>query len=80
LLRVRRVSLKVAWQPSGHPGLSFGDVGEIVCQSPLATHGYYKIPEATTVSFRDGGFYTGDLGYFDEECNLFVLGAQERYG
>ncbi|MDP9129426.1 MAG: AMP-binding protein, partial [Candidatus Binatota bacterium] len=31
-----------------------GDVGEIICQSPLATHGYYKNSEATTVSFRDG--------------------------
>ena len=24
-----------------------GEVGEIICQSPLATHGYYKNPEAT---------------------------------
>jgi len=31
-----------------------GEVGEIICQSPLATHGYYKNPEATDASFRDG--------------------------
>ena len=49
-----------------HP-LKVGEVGEIICQSPLATHGYYKNPEATNASFRDGWFYTGDLGYFDEE-------------
>jgi len=54
-----------------------GDVGEIICQSPLATHGYYKNPEATNASFRNGWFYTGDLGYFDEEGFLYVAGRKK---
>jgi acyl-CoA synthetase (AMP-forming)/AMP-acid ligase II len=59
-----------------HP-LKVGEVGEIICQSPLATHGYYKNPEATNASFRDGWFYTGDLGYFDEGGFLFVVGRKK---
>ena len=64
----------------GGKPVKVGEVGEIICQSPLATHGYYKNPEATNASFRDGWFYTGDLGYFDEEGYLLRVGPQERHG
>ncbi|WP_064092735.1 o-succinylbenzoate--CoA ligase [Rossellomorea aquimaris] len=47
--------------------------GEIVVKGPNVTKGYYKREEANRKSFDEGWFYTGDIGYVDEEGFLFVL-------
>ena len=36
--------------------------------------GYWKRPEADQKSLRDGWYFTGDIGYLDEEGDLFVTG------
>ncbi|WP_082195199.1 o-succinylbenzoate--CoA ligase [Bacillus andreraoultii] len=49
-------------------------VGEIAVKGPNVTIGYYNREEANKKSFTsDGWFYTGDIGYLDEEGFLFVL-------
>ncbi|MEO9970620.1 MAG: long-chain-fatty-acid--CoA ligase [Hyphomonadaceae bacterium] len=49
-----------------------GDVGEIVIKSDFVMKGYWNRPEATEEAIRDGFFYTGDAGYFDEDGFLFI--------
>ena len=50
-------------------------VGEIVVQSPGVMRGYYNNPEATArVLAPDGRLRTGDLGFLDDEGNLYVTG------
>ncbi|MEO0606929.1 MAG: long-chain-fatty-acid--CoA ligase [Pseudomonadota bacterium] len=49
-----------------------GEVGEIVIQSDFVMKGYWNRPEATEDAIRDGFFYTGDAGYFDEDGFLFI--------
>ena len=58
--------------------------GELRVISPCRMLGYYKNPEATAAFFRtgkDGQLWacTGDIGYIDEDGNVFVLGRASDY-
>jgi long-chain acyl-CoA synthetase len=53
-------------QPPGAPG-------EIVVRGPNVTEGYLQRPEETKAAFRDGWFYTGDIGRMDEGGYLYLL-------
>jgi acyl-CoA synthetase (AMP-forming)/AMP-acid ligase II len=48
-------------------------VGEIVIQGPSVMHGYYKDPDATAETIRDGWLHTGDKGYLSDG-ELYVCG------
>ena len=49
--------------------------GEIQAKGENVMLGYYKEPEITRETFTDDGWLkTGDLGYFDQEGNLYVKG------
>lgn len=51
-----------------------GEQGEIVVRGENVMAGYWKNPQATASTVRDGWLYTGDLGYFSPEGLLYVLG------
>lgn len=54
--------------------LPLGEQGEIVVKGENVMAGYWKNPEATAATVRDGWLYTGDLGYMSSEGLLYVLG------
>lgn len=51
-----------------------GEKGEIVIKGENVMAGYWKNPESTADTVRDGWLYTGDMGYMSEDNFLYVLG------
>ena len=53
-----------------------GEVGELLFKGPNATKGYWKLPEQTAESIRDGWVHTGDLARQDEEGYFYIVGRK----
>ena len=53
-------------------------VGEIIARGPNIMLGYMDQPEETAKAIRDGWFYTGDLGKFDVNGNLWITGRKKN--
>ena len=52
--------------------------GEILVRSEMIFSGYYKAPEDTAAAFSDGWLLTGDLGEFDEDGFLKIVGRKKE--
>jgi len=50
-----------------------GEVGELVVRGPNVMKGYYKMPEETAMTIRDGWLYTGDLAKEDDEGYFYIV-------
>ena len=53
-----------------------GESGELIVHSPYGMDRYLNRREATDAAFRDGWYYTGDLGYVDEAGRFWPEGRK----
>ncbi len=55
------------------------EIGEIIAtmRSPEAFSGYWNRPDADAKAIREGWYFTGDLGYVDEDGELFLAGRTD---
>lgn len=69
---VKPIELKIC--DSEGKELPVGEMGEIVVKGENVMAGYWKNPESTAETVRNGYLYTGDLGYMSKEGLLYVKG------
>ena len=72
--------LSVGMPPAEWIDVMPGDPGEIVVRGPITMSGYWQRPEATAETIREGWLRTGDLGTFDKEGFVTLVGrARDLY-
>jgi acyl-CoA synthetase (AMP-forming)/AMP-acid ligase II len=52
---------------------AYEEIGDILIRGPSLMTGYWNNSAATIESLRDGWMHTGDVGFFDSECFLFIV-------
>lgn len=50
-----------------------GERGELLIKGPGVTPGYWNNPEATARAFQDGWLCSGDVAYFDEQGDYYIV-------
>ncbi|MFD2042742.1 fatty acid--CoA ligase family protein [Ornithinibacillus salinisoli] len=50
-----------------------GEVGELIVRGPNVMKGYYKMPEESAVTLKEGWLYTGDMARMDEEGYFYIV-------
>jgi acyl-CoA synthetase (AMP-forming)/AMP-acid ligase II len=67
------VELKVVNERGGEIKRDEKEVGEIIVKGDIVTKGYWKLPEETKKSIKDGWLYTGDMAVMDEEGYVTIV-------
>src|SRR5712692_6284301 len=67
------VKLGTVGKPFPNTELRLTEAGEVITRSPGVFLGYYKNPEATAQTIRDGWLYSGDAAMFDQDGHLIVI-------
>ena len=55
-----------------------GERGEVIARSPGIMKGYFRNPEATAATIRNGWLHTGDIGRVDTDGYLYIVDRKKE--
>lgn len=70
-------NIKIKIVDDQNKSLKIGEVGEIICKTPLKFKGYYRSDNLTKKSLNNGYFKTGDLGKMDKNNYLYFVSRKQ---
>lgn len=67
-------------EPGTSTDVTIGDIGELIVRTPSQMSGYWRDPEATAATLRDGWIHSGDLALVDRRGLFRMRGRiKEQY-
>jgi len=70
--------VKIVDPQIGEVEMPSGRQGEIVVRGPQLMKGYWKNPEVTTETVKEGWLFTGDIGSMDEQGYIYIVGRKQE--
>jgi long-chain acyl-CoA synthetase len=67
------IKLGTVGKPFPNTEVRLTEAGELITRSPGVFLGYYKNPEATAETIREGWLYSGDAAMLDQDGHLIVI-------
>jgi len=64
---------KIVDVETGTREVPYGELGELVIKGPQVMKGYWRMPDETEKTLRDGWLYTGDIAKMDEDGYVYIV-------
>jgi long-chain acyl-CoA synthetase len=72
------VESKIVDLDTGQRELPVGESGELVLRGPQLMDGYYRRPDETALTLRDGWLYTGDIATVDDDGYVAIVDRKKE--
>ncbi len=77
-LSVASQEQKVVDPETGEREMELGELGELIVKGPHVMQGYWKAPEETARTIRDGWLYTGDIARIDADGYVYIVDRKKE--